>query len=128
MKNYKKYFIITAPPEEVYLALTVPTTLLLWTGEDAVMSTVPESEFSLWGGSIEGRNIEFIEGKKIVQQWYFGDQEEASIVTIILHPDKTDATSAELRHTNIPDEAYEDMVEGWNNAYFGALQEFYEGE
>lgn len=128
MKNYKKYYIIPAPPEEVYLALTVPTTLLLWTGEEAIMSTVPESEFSLWGGSIEGRNIEFVEGKKIVQQWYFGDQEEPSIVTIILHPDKQDSTSAELRHTNIPDEAYEDMVEGWNNAYFGALQEFYEGE
>lgn len=129
MKNYKKYYIIPAPPEEVYLALTVPTTILLWTGEDAIMSTEPESEFSLWGGSIEGRNIEFVEGKKIVQQWYFGDQEEASIVTIVLHPDKKEGfTSAELRHTNIPDEAYEDMVEGWNGAYFGALQEFYEGE
>ncbi len=128
MKNYKKYYIIPAPPEEVYLALTVPTTILLWTGEEAVMSTEPESEFSLWGGSIEGRNIEFVEGKKIVQQWYFGDQEEPSIVTIILHPDKQDSTSAELRHTNIPDEAYEDMVEGWNGAYFGALQEFYEDE
>ncbi|WP_018345149.1 SRPBCC domain-containing protein [Cytophaga aurantiaca] len=127
MKNYKKYYIIPAPPEDVYLALTVPTTILLWTGEDAVMSTVPGSEFSLWGGSIEGKNIEFVEGKKIVQEWYFGEQEEPSIVTIILHADK-ESTSAELRHTNIPDEAYEDMVEGWNGPYFGALQEFYEGE
>jgi uncharacterized protein YndB with AHSA1/START domain len=127
MKNYKKYYIITAPPEEVYLGLTTPTTLLLWTGEDAVMSTEPGSEFSLWGGSIEGKNIEFVEGKKIVQEWYFGDQEEASIVTIILHADKK-GTSAELRHTNIPDEAYEDMVEGWDHNYFGALQEFYEEE
>ena len=96
MKNYKKYYIIPAPPEDVYLALTVPTTLLLWTGEEAIMSTVPESEFSLWDGSIEGKNLEFIEGKKIVQQWYFGDQEEPSIVTIILHADKEDSTSAEL--------------------------------
>ncbi|MGN6646242.1 MAG: SRPBCC domain-containing protein [Cytophaga sp.] len=127
MKNYKKYYIITAPPEEVYLGLTTPTTLLLWTGEDAAMSTEPGSEFSLWGGSIEGKNLEFVEGKKIVQEWYFGDQEEASIVTIILHADKK-GTSAELRHTNIPDEAYEDMVEGWDNNYFGALQEFYEEE
>ena len=127
MKNYKKYYIITAPPEEVYLGLTTPTTLLLWTGEDAVMSTEPGSEFSLWGGSIEGKNIEFVEGKKIVQEWYFGDQEEASIVTIILHADKK-GTSAELRHTNIPDEAYEDMVQGWDHNYFGALQEFYEEE
>jgi uncharacterized protein YndB with AHSA1/START domain len=128
MKNYKKYYIIPAPPEEVYLALTVPTTILLWTGEEAVMSTVPGSEFSLWDGSIEGKNIEFVESKKIVQEWYFGDQEESSIVTIILHADKSNSTSAELRHSNIPDEAYEDIVEGWNQSYFGALQEFYEEE
>ena len=128
MKNYKKYFSIAAPPEDVYLALTVQTTMLLWTGEDVVMSTVPGSEFSLWDGSIEGKNLEFVEGKKIVQEWYFGDQEEPSIVTIILHPDKKDSTSVELRHSNIPDEAYDEIVEGWNGPYFGALQEFYEGE
>ncbi len=128
MKNYKKYYIIPAPPEEVYLALTVPTTILLWTGEEAIMSTEPGSEFSLWDGSIEGKNIELVESKKIVQEWYFGDQDEPSIVTIILHADKTNSTSAELRHTNIPDEAYEDIVEGWNQSYFGALQEFYEEE
>ena len=125
MKNYKKYYIIPAPPEEVYLGLTTVTTILLWTGEDAVMSTEPGSEFSLWDGSIEGKNIEFVEGKKIVQQWYFGDQEEESIVTIILHDDKKGGTSAELRHTNIPDEAYEDIVEGWNYNYFGLLASFY---
>jgi len=128
MKNYKKYYILPAPPEEVYLGLTVPTTILLWTGENAVMSTEPGSEFSMWGGSIEGKNIEFIESKKIVQEWYFGEQEEQSIVTIILHEDKKGGTSVELRHTNIPDEAYDDIVEGWNGAYFGALQEFYEEE
>ena len=27
-------------------------------------------------------------GKKIVQQWYFGEDGEPSIVTIKLHPDK----------------------------------------
>ena len=48
-----------------------------------------------------------------------------SIVTILLH-EHTKGTSVELRHTNIPDEAYDDIVEGWNNEYFGALQEFYE--
>lgn len=127
MKDYKKYFIIPATPEEVYLALTNDATIYLWTGEKAEMSTVPGSEFSLWDGSIVGKNLEFVEGKKIVQEWYFGDQEEKSIVTIILHPDKK-GTSAELRHSNIPDEAYDDIVEGWINEYFGALQEFYEEE
>ena len=88
------------------------------------MSTEPGSEFSLWEGSIVGKNLEFEEGKKIVQQWYFGEQEANSIVTIKLHA-HSDGTSAELRHTNIPDEDYNDIVEGWNDAYFGSLIDFY---
>lgn len=125
MKDFKKYYLIAAPPEEVYLALTFPATLQLWTGEPAEMSTEPGSEFSLWDGSIVGKNLEFVPSKKIVQQWYFGEQVEPSIVTIILHPHAT-GTSAELRHTNIPDADYDDIVEGWTESYFGSLQEFYE--
>ncbi len=125
MKDFKKYFIIPAPPADVYLALTLPATIQLWTGEEAEMSTEPGSDFSLWEGSITGKNLSFEEGKKIVQEWYFGEQEEKSIVTIILHPHKQ-GTSAELNHTNIPDEAYEDIVEGWRDNYFGLLISFYE--
>jgi activator of HSP90 ATPase len=88
------------------------------------MSTEPGSEFSLWDGSICGRNIECDPGKKLVQQWYFGDQPEESIVTILLHA-KGMGTSVELIHTNIPDEDYQDIVTGWNNSYFGSLIEFY---
>lgn len=127
MKDYKKYYIIPADPEEVYIALTNPQTIQLWTGETAEMSTEPGSEFSLWEGSITGKNLEFEENKLLVQQWYFGEQEEASIVTIKLHPHKY-GTSAELRHTNIPDEAYDDITDGWNEAYFASLIDFYEGE
>jgi uncharacterized protein YndB with AHSA1/START domain len=124
MKEFKKYYIIPALPEEVYLALTLPHTLKLWTGEEAEMSTEPGSEFSLWEGSIVGKNIAFEEGKKIVQQWYFDGGEPESIVTIKLHPHKQ-GTSAELLHTNIPDEAYKEMEQGWNENYFGLLISFY---
>ena len=125
MKDFKKYYTIPAPPEEVYLALTNAATIRLWTGEVAEMSTEPGSEFSLWEESIVGKNIAFEDGKKIVQQWYFGEQEEESIVSITLHPHKH-GTSVELRHTNIPDEEYDDIIEGWNKSYFRSLQEFYE--
>jgi len=124
MKDFKKYYTIPATPQEIYLALTNPLTLHLWTGEEAVMSEEPNSEFSLWEGSIVGKNLEFERDKKIVQQWYFGEQEEASIVTIKLHADKG-GTSVELRHTNIPDEAYNDIVDGWNDTYFDLLYDFY---
>ncbi len=124
MKDFKKYYILAAAPEEVYLALTNPATIQLWTGEKAEMSTVEGSEFSLWDGAILGKNISFEESKKIEQQWYFDGQEESSIVTIKLHEDKK-GTSVELKHTNIPDAEYDDFVEGWNATYFGALEEFY---
>jgi len=124
MKDFKKYYIIPALPIEVYRALTLPGTLQLWTGEEAEMSTEPGSEFSLWEGSITGKNIAFEEGKKIVQQWYFDGEEAESIVTIKLHEHKA-GTSAELLHTNIPDEAYKEITEGWDESYFGLLIEFY---
>ncbi|HEY1039710.1 MAG TPA: SRPBCC domain-containing protein [Bacteroidia bacterium] len=124
MKDYKKYYILNGPPEEVYIALTNPFTIELWTSEKAIMSTEPGSEFSILDGSIEGKNLEFEENKKIVQQWYFGDQEPPSIVTIKLHEHK-EGTSVELKHTNIPDEAYDDIVEGWNEVYFELLQDYF---
>jgi len=89
-----------------------------------VMEPVPGTEFSLFGGSISGVNREFEENKKIVQQWFFGEQSEESIVTIKLHPDKK-GTSVELRHNNIPDEAFENISEGWEQDYFGALRELF---
>lgn len=125
MKDFKKYFIIPAPPEDVYNALTVATTIELWTGDPAEMRAEPNTEFSLWDGSIVGRNLEFETGKKIVQQWYFGEQAEPSIVTIKLHQ-HDEGTSMEVRQTNIPDEDYEDIVAGWTESYAAGLAEFYE--
>lgn len=122
--NYKKYYIITEIPEIVYKALTNEVVLKLWTGFDAEMKAEPNTEFSLWDGSICGRNISFVEGKEIVQEWYFGEREEESIVKIKLHPHKK-GTSVELKHSNIPTEDFEDICAGWDNTYFAELQDFF---
>jgi activator of HSP90 ATPase len=125
MKNLKKYFTLPASPEDVYNALTNKTMIEIWTGETAEMNEVPGSEFSLWDGSITGKNLEFEKDKKIVQQWYFEGQEAESVVTIKIHQHKR-GTSIELNHTNIPDDAFDNIAEGWETDYFGALSELYE--
>jgi activator of HSP90 ATPase len=124
MRDLKRYYLLPAEPQDIYNALTNKKILEIWTGEDAEMAPEPETEFSLWEGSISGMNLEFEENRKIVQQWYFGDQEEPSIVTILLHPDKK-GTSVELRHTNIPDQDFDAISEGWDEDYFGALRELF---
>ncbi len=125
MKNYRKYFLIPAPPDEVYRALTNPLSIQLWTGEKAVMSDVAGTEFSLWNGSISGKNIAFEEAKNITQEWYFGEQIQASIVTLTMHPQGNN-TSILVEHTAIPDADYHDISQGWEHSYMASLIEFFE--
>ena len=65
MKDHKKYFIISAPPEELYLGLTIESTIRLWTGDKVEMVAEPDTEFSLWDGAILGKNLEFKENEEL---------------------------------------------------------------
>jgi len=125
MADFKKYIWLSAPPEEVYLALSKAQSIQLWTGAAVDFEEVADTEFSLWDGDIVGRNIAFETGKKIVQQWYFGEDSAPSIVTIKLHPDKK-GTSLEFHQTNIPDADFSDFTEGIQEHYLGGLIDFFE--
>lgn len=124
MKEIKRYYKLKAEPRDVYNALTNKNMIEIWTGEPAEMEPVAGTLFSLWDGSISGMNLEFKENELIVQQWFFGDDTDDSIVTIKLHAHKK-GTSVELHHGNIPDEAFENISEGWDDDYFGALNELF---
>lgn len=124
MKTFKKTFKIKAEPSDVYSALTNPFTIELWSGYPAVMSTEPGSEFSLWEGDITGKNLEFVPGKKVVQEWFFGDQEEKSLVTISILPDRENSVVI-VEQTNIPDEEFDGIADGWRDHYFDAISVFF---
>ena len=124
MKTFHKTFIINAEPADVYSALTNPFTIEIWSGYPAIMSEEPGSEFSLWEGDITGRNLEFIKDRKIVQEWYFGEQTDKSIVTISIQSDKEDS-QVTVEHTNIPDKDFADIAEGWREYYIGAIVNFF---
>lgn len=127
MKSYKKYLPLPAPPDEVYLALTKAQSIQLWTGAEVEFTEEAGTEFSYWEGDIVGKNLEFEPNKKIVQQWYFGDDGEPSIVTIKIHADKK-GTSLEFVQTNIPDEDYDDFTAGIEEYFLGGLADFFEEE
>jgi activator of HSP90 ATPase len=124
MKTFKKIFKINAEPSDIYSAITNPHTIELWSGYPAEMSDIPGSEFSLWEGDITGKNLEFIKDKKVVQEWCFGDQTEKSIVTITIQPEREDSLVT-VEHTNIPDDDFADIAEGWREYYIGAITNFY---
>lgn len=124
MKTIKQHYIIRATPEEVFLALTNPLAIELWSGFPAIMEAKEGSEFSLFEGDISGRNITIVPDRQLVQEWYFGDSGEQSLVTISLSPEGH-KTRVELLHTHIPDEVYEEFVEGWRKYYWNAISEYF---
>jgi len=124
-KDLKFRVKIAAEPEDIYATLTRPLAIELWSGYSAKMSTEPGSEFELWEGDICGKNLEFEENFKIVQEWYFGEQDKPSIVTIKLFKQGT-KTQVEVNHTNIPIDDFDDIKEGWVDNYFSAVKDFVE--
>ena len=127
MKNLQRIYQIKSSPEEVFNAMTNPLTLELWTGYSAVFQLEANTVFSLWDGDITGMNLEIVQDKKIVQEWNFEGNQEPSIVTLELTI-QNNKTQVDLRHTNIPDEAFSNIEEGWNKYYFGTMRKYLESK
>ncbi len=128
MKNFKSRIKIKALPEDVYACFTNPFTIELWTGYDAVGTNEVGKEFSMLDGDIVGRVLELEENKKVVQEWFFGDQKEQSIATIKIFPNGNNNSQVDVEHINIPSDAFEDITEGWTDYFLGGIKEFLEIE
>lgn len=123
LKSFKHYLLLPVSPDEVFLALTIPVSIELWSGEPAEMSAVEGAEFSLFNGNIVGKNLEIIPDQLIRQEWYIEDS-PFSEVMIKLHPHKK-GCSLEVQHHGIPEERFEEFSDGWKNLYLASLEEFF---
>lgn len=124
MKTFYKEFSIDAEAEDIYSALTNPVTIELWSGHPAEMGSEPGSEFSLWEGDITGRILKLQPSKKVVQEWYFGEQQEMSVATIYIEQQQG-CSLVTVEHTNIPDKDFANISEGWREYIMGAIQKFF---
>ena len=121
--EYKLEFL--ADPEDVFAALTNPFQIELWSGYPADMKAEAGYVFSLWEGDITGVNLEVIPNKRLVQEWFFGEQEERSIVRITLKKN-SNKTLLELFHSNIPEDVFDEITEGWKAYYLGPIKNMLE--
>ena len=122
MKDFKIYAEISATPEEVYLAMIKPQAIRLWSGADAEMQEESGTVFSWFDGDITGEITRLEYGKIIGMKWYFGDLQ--SEVTLKFHT-KGNGTSLEIRQSEIPDEAFENIKDGWEEMIIPSLSEYF---
>lgn len=123
--DFEYKLVIAADPEEVFAALTNPFQIEIWSGYPADMKAEIGYVFSLWEGDITGVNLEVVPNRRLVQEWFFGEQDEQSLVVINLKKEGG-KTLLELKHSHIPDEVYEEITEGWREYYLGSMKEMLE--
>ena len=123
--DFEYKLVITADPEEVFAALTNPFQIEIWSGYPADMKAEVGYVFSLWEGDITGVNLEVVPNRRLVQEWFFGERDEQSLVEIKLKKENG-KTILDLKHTHIPAEVYEEITEGWREYYLGSMKEMLE--
>ncbi len=122
MKTINQTYELNATPTVIFEALTDPAIIEQWSGAPAKMEANRKTNFSLFGGQVEGTNLEVIPNQKLVQKWPHDTK-----VTITLAANDA-GTTVELLHEDIPgSEAEELFNQGWKNHYFGPLQTFFAG-
>lgn len=88
-------------------------------------------EFSIFGGSVIGRNLELQEGKLIVQRWRFGSWPDGmqSTVRIVFEEPETGVTVVKLTHSDVPEKdrygnatLVENAERGWRDLIFQRIR------
>ena len=119
--DIRKTYVMDAPAERVWIALTDPDAMEEWGAGPALMEAAPGGLFSQWGGSIHGVVTEVVAGRRLVESWYGGDWPAPSIAVFTLTESGGKAT-VQLLHTGVPDDEVADFDSGWDEYYFGAIK------
>ena len=115
--------LIDATPMEVYVYLTDGETFARATSMCARIEARAGSEFSLFDGRVEGRQIDLVPGERVVQAWRFGDAHPEpwgpgvySIVRFTLETEGN-RTRFVIDHDAIPAEARDRIETGYPTFY-----------
>lgn len=127
MKVIKQQYLIDSTPRKVWKALTDPIKIAEWGAGPAKMTAEQGVKFSLWKGQVFGTNLEVIPNKKLVQEWWGGRWDEPTTVTFDLI-EKDGKTQIKVVQENVPEEAHDELKNGWKKRYLGPLKTYLESK
>lgn len=125
MKKLKQIYKIQAPVEKVWHALIDSKIINEWGGGPSKMSDNVGDTFSLWGGDIYGKNTNIKKFALLEQDWQQKEWNEPTRVLFTL-AFKNNITTVTLVHSNIPDDEYKDIKQGWKDFYMEPLKQLVE--
>jgi len=127
-KTINQEVMISTSPHEVYEVLMNSEKHAGLVNSNADISPEVGRSFKIYDGYIEGKNIELIKDKKIVQDWR-GDEEcwpkdHYSRITIILE-EADEGTRLVFTQEEMPEECYDNFYDGWIDNYWKPLQNMF---
>jgi uncharacterized protein YndB with AHSA1/START domain len=114
-------------PAKIYRALIDSSEHAKFTGAPAEIGTDAGSAWSAYGGKISGRQVELVDGVRIVQTWRAGSWPEGvhSIVRFELKP-HDHGTTVVLDHDAVADDQVQHLDGGWPKMYWEPLRKYLE--
>jgi uncharacterized protein YndB with AHSA1/START domain len=121
----RKTYVIDAPPETVWRALTDAAAMEEWGAGPADFDPRVGGVFSQWGGDIHGTMTAVVPGGRLVEEWWADDWALPSVAAFTLS-EHGEGTLLELKHTEVPDEEADEYDAGWDVSYLGPIKEWAE--
>ena len=121
--------LFQASPKEVFEALLDEKKHAKFTGSPARISREVGGSFSTYGGYATGKNLEIVQGKKIVQEWRASDWAEGvhSIASFSISG-KGGSAKLAFTQTGIPQDAVQEIGEGWKEYYWAPMKKMLSGQ
>ena len=123
--------IIIATPQAVYEVLTDGQKFAAATGMPAQLSDREGEAFTLFGGRVEGRQIELVPGQRIVQAWRFGathpSEWDAGVYSVVRFTlsGQQDGTRFIIDHAGVPPEWHDHISTGYPSFYQQPLERYF---
>jgi len=115
---------IKSSAAKVYDALTNAEQFSELTGAPAEISLDEGGAFLMFGGEINGRHLELVHGKRIVQAWRVTNMWDEGVYSIVKFDlaESDGETTLTMTHTGYPEDAAEHLEPGWHKMYWEPLK------
>jgi uncharacterized protein YndB with AHSA1/START domain len=119
--------LVSALPERVYSAWLDSGAHSAFTGSEAKIDPAIGGRFSAWEGYIQGRTVELLQGRRIVQIWRTKEFPSASPDSRleIQFEGAEGGTRVTILHSNIPLGQGERYKSGWQDNYFTPMRDYF---
>jgi uncharacterized protein YndB with AHSA1/START domain len=119
--------LVSALPERVYSAWLDSNAHTAFTGGAAKVDAAIGGKFTAWDGYIQGRTVELLQGRRIVQTWRTKEFPPASPDSRleVQFESAEGQTRVTILHSNIPEGQGERYKKGWYDHYFTPMREYF---